>query len=146
MDIVIDIDQRCSLWKGNSDISGVIEQVLAYLDIKEAEVSVVLADDNFVQGLNREYRGKDKPTNVLSFPQDPPMLGDIVLAFETIEREASEQNKDFAAHLTHLLVHGVLHLLGYDHEDDQEASEMEGLEIEILQKMGINNPYEDDTV
>ncbi len=74
------------------------------------------------------------------------MLGDIVLAFETIAREAVEQNKDFSAHLTHLLVHGTLHLLGYDHENDQEAQEMEGLEIEILKKMGINNPYEDYTV
>lgn len=146
MDIVIDIDKRCSSWNDHENVSSVIEQTLEHMSVAEAEVSVVLADNDFVQNLNREYRGKDKPTNVLSFPQDPPMLGDIVLAFETIAREAVEQNKDFSAHLTHLLVHGTLHLLGYDHENDQEAQEMEGLEIEILKKMGINNPYEDYTV
>ncbi len=140
MTITIDIDKQCSLWK-DEDIEGVIERTLAFMEIYEAEVSVVLADDTFVQNLNREYRNKDKPTNVLSFPQDAPMLGDIVLAYETIAHEASDQDKAFSDHLSHLLVHGTLHLLGYDHETDEEAEEMEGLEIEILGEMGVKNPY-----
>jgi probable rRNA maturation factor len=109
----------------------------------DTEVSIVLTDDTNIQTLNRDYRGKDKPTNVLSFPQDdaPGMLGDIVLAHETILREAEEQDKDFDSHLKHLVVHGCLHLLGYDHENDEDAEEMEALEVAILQKIGVKNPY-----
>lgn len=120
---------------------------------REAEVSIVLADDDFIQDLNREYRSKDKPTNVLSFPQcdfnsgipteNPLFFGDIILAYETIEREAVEQEKSFADHLSHLIVHGTLHLLGYDHIEDEEAEQMEALEITILRGMGIENPYKD---
>lgn len=120
------------------------------------EITVVLADDAFIQELNRDYLGKDKPTNVLSFPavadlektgrnlvkgQRDFYLGDIVLAVETIEREAAEQGKTIEAHLTHLLVHGTLHLLGHDHEDDSEAILMERIEIKILKKLGVRNPY-----
>lgn len=106
------------------------------------EVSVLLTSDDEVQILNRDYRDKDKPTNVLSFPQDEPsMLGDIVMALETIEREAAEQDKPLEDHVRHLLVHGALHLLGYDHIEDEQAEEMEALEVEILAQMNIKNPY-----
>jgi probable rRNA maturation factor len=109
---------------------------------KKFEISVVLADDAFVKELNKQYRGKDKPTNVLSFPSDlAGELGDIVFAFETIEKEAKEQQKTFRNHTAHLLVHGFLHLLGHDHMDEKEARIMENKEIKILKKLGINNPY-----
>ena len=107
---------------------------------KKGEITVVLADDAFVKNLNRDFRGKNKPTNVLSFPGDGH-LGDIVLAFETIEREASEQGKSFKAHAQHLLVHGTLHLLGHDHMKDEEARHMEETEVKILKKLGVANPY-----
>ncbi|HYG89032.1 MAG TPA: rRNA maturation RNase YbeY [Azospirillum sp.] len=116
-----------------------------------AELSVVLSDDALVQTLNRDYRGKDKPTNVLSFaltetdsPEAeaaPTLLGDVVLAWETVAREAQEQGKPLSDHLCHLVVHGVLHLLGYDHEVDAEAEEMERLEVEVLSTLGISDPY-----
>lgn len=107
------------------------------------EVSIVLTDDAHIQALNRDYRGKDKPTNVLSFPQDEPsLLGDVIIAYETIAREAEEQNKSFSDHFTHMLVHGTLHLLGYDHEAEAEAEEMEALEVAILSDIGVKNPYE----
>ncbi|MCB1531359.1 MAG: rRNA maturation RNase YbeY [Alphaproteobacteria bacterium] len=108
------------------------------------ELSIALSNDVLIQELNKNYRDKDKPTNVLSFPQDDDFsLGDIVLALETIQREAGEQNKHFEDHLSHLVIHGTLHLLGYDHEDDAQAEEMEALEIELLQRIGIENPYLD---
>lgn len=106
------------------------------------EVSIVLSNDQFVKSLNKQYRFKDKPTNVLSFPAgDETMLGDIVLAFETIQKEADSQDKNFQDHCSHLIVHGTLHLLGYDHIEEDEAEEMENLEIEILSELEINNPY-----
>jgi len=123
--------------------------------ISETELSIVLSNDQDVQALNSEYRGKDKPTNVLSFStlDDPAeeklalqrgvlSLGDIVLSRETLIREAKEQSKRLEDHFTHLLVHGVLHLLGYDHLSEDEALEMEGLEVEILNRLGVKNPYE----
>jgi probable rRNA maturation factor len=114
--------------------------------------AVVLADDALVRELNRRFRGKDEPTNVLSFPGDDVAtptgtpgtareLGDVVLAYETIAREADEQSKPLVDHLAHLVVHGVLHLLGFDHETDREAARMEGLEIGILAGLGIADPY-----
>jgi probable rRNA maturation factor len=119
------------------------------------EVSVLLTGDAFIQQLNKEYRGQDKPTNVLSFQSEElkagqyddveefVMLGDIAIALETIVAEANEQQKDLKHHLCHMTVHGALHLLGYDHIDDNEAEVMEGLEAKILADMGIDNPYED---
>lgn len=139
----INIDVRCDAWP---DMNARIERAaLAALEGAKhgGELSIVLADDAFIQQLNKQYRSKDKPTNVLSFPQDhPDMLGDIILAHETIATEANDQNKSFENHVTHLIVHGVLHLLGLDHEDDKEADEMEALEIKILLHLGIKNPYE----
>ncbi len=123
--------------------------VASVLDLKTTEVSLVLADDDFVHGLNKQYRGKDKPTNVLSFPSpeeyqdmDVWLAGDIVVALETLQRESEEQNKPLEAHFVHLLVHGCLHLKGYDHISDEEADVMEALEINILNQLGYKNPYQ----
>ena len=115
-----------------------------------AEVSVVLTDDAEQRELNRQWRGIDKSTNVLSFPQLEPfapvagLVGDIILAEETVRREAEEMGITFLAHFTHLVVHGFLHLLGYDHIEDEDAEEMEGLETEILAGLGIADPYADE--
>jgi probable rRNA maturation factor len=116
-------------------------------------VGVVLTDDAEQRDLNRTWRGKDSPTNVLAFAladldEKPPsgapvLLGDVVLAFETVAREAAEQRKPLGDHLTHLVVHGVLHLLGFDHESDAEAELMEARETEILSRLGVPAPYAD---
>jgi probable rRNA maturation factor len=106
------------------------------------ELSVLFTDDAPVQRLNAQFRGKDRPTNVLSFPQaNGPLLGDIVLAWETVRDEAALAEKPLEAHMAHLIVHGFLHLLGYDHETDGEAEEMEALERAALRRMGIADPY-----
>lgn len=115
-----------------------------------AEAAVVLADDAFVRDLNRRFRGRDRPTNVLSFGDSklplaagqPRLLGDVVLARETVLREALAAGKRPVEHLTHLVVHGMLHLLGHRHEAAQEAREMEVLEVSILSRLGVPNPYE----
>jgi probable rRNA maturation factor len=117
------------------------------------EVAIVLADASLQRGLNRDYRGVDTPTNVLAFPAwepgtrvpigAPVLLGDVVLALEIVAREASEQNKPIADHLRHLVVHGVLHLLGYDHMTPTEALMMEELERSILADLGVSDPYRD---
>ncbi|WP_340116463.1 rRNA maturation RNase YbeY [Pelagibius sp. 7325] len=118
------------------------------------EVSLVFTDDAEQRVLNRDYRHKDSTTNVLSFPNmdddlvpagEPRLLGDVVLARETVAREAAEQGKSLADHTTHLLVHGVLHLLGHDHQDTEEAAVMEALERHILAGLGIADPYETAT-
>ncbi len=127
----------------------VAAQVLEGFDEGEAfEVSLVLADDALLQQLNRNYRQKDQPTNVLSFSADmprragePQLLGDVILSYSTCWREAQAQGKSLADHFTHLLVHGLLHLLGFDHETEAEAVEMESLEREILADFGIADPY-----
>lgn len=118
-----------------------------------AELSLVFSNDARVRELNADYRGKPAPTNVLSFPSSMPgdvpaghvrLLGDVVVAFETINREASEQGKTFENHLCHLIVHGVLHLLGYDHEIDSSADKMEALEVAALAQISVPNPYKCD--
>ena len=111
------------------------------------EASIVLADDALVRTLNRTYRRQDRPTNVLSFANGDPsragavLLGDVVLARETVVREAEDQGKPLAAHLSHLVVHGVLHLLGFDHERNSDAERMEALEVSILADLGFADPY-----
>jgi len=109
--------------------------------VPAGDLCVVLADDELQRQLNRDYRGRDKPTNVLSFDGAPAALGDVVLALETVAAEAQQQGKRLADHVAHLVVHGVLHLMGYDHEKQSEASRMERLEIEILDRLGVANPY-----
>jgi len=107
-------------------------------------VAVLLTDDETVQDLNQRFRGKDYPTNVLSFPapQNPEQhLGDVALAYGVCAREAAEQGKTLAAHLQHLVAHGVLHLVGFDHETDQEAALMEARERDILRTLGVADPY-----
>ena len=110
-----------------------------------AELSVLLCDDARMREINRQWRGIDKPTNVLSFPQALPgggnPLGDIAVAHETVAREASEEGKSFEDHYSHMIVHGFLHLLGFDHENDADAGEMEGRERQILARLGIADPY-----
>ena len=115
-----------------------------------SEVSLVFTDDASIRELNRDWRDKDKPTNVLSFPgSDPdgevygPLLGDIVLAYETVRREADDMGIEFDDHLTHLVVHGILHLFDYDHQDEDEAEAMEQLERATLAELNIADPYQD---
>jgi probable rRNA maturation factor len=111
-----------------------------------AELAVVLTDDSAIRLLNRAWRGVDAPTNVLSFPtkragNDPPLIGDIVLAYETIAGEARAEHKPFAHHVAHLAVHGFLHLLGYDHVRDEDAELMEQVELDVLRRLAIPDPY-----
>lgn len=119
-----------------SGISSVLSQTI------DGELSIACVDDDAIHTLNKTYRGKDKPTNVLSFPSDPPLLGDIVLAYGVIKQESDTRRIAFEDHVTHLIIHGFLHLLGYDHQNDEDAAGMEHLEIEALKKLGIDNPYE----
>jgi len=134
----------------------VIETTLRHLDVKQdCEIGIACVDLDQSQQLNLEYRRKDKPTNVLSFPSEIPEeilpmlaarpLGDLVICIPVVLQEAAEQQKVPVEHFTHMLVHGTLHLLGYDHEiSDEDADEMEALEIEILAKLGLNNPYQEE--
>ena len=116
-------------------------------DFPETEMTIRIVDEEESQTLNREYRGKDYPTNVLSFPFEVPegielpLLGDLVICRQVMEREAKEQQISLASHWAHLAVHGTLHLLGYDHIEEAEAEEMEGLETKIMQELGFEDPY-----
>lgn len=132
-----------------SDFNVIIKDVIEFsskelsFSLEGKEVSFLLTNDDEVHKLNKEFRGKDKPTNVLSFEtEDEEMLGDIVISIDTVLRECEEQKKEFKNHFIHLIIHGFLHLLGYDHLDDKEADEMEKLEIDIMEKMGLESPYE----
>lgn len=134
-------------------IKKVVETSLRHIGTQsDCEIGIACVDDNESHKLNLEYRQKDKPTNVLSFPSDLPdemaefldafPIGDLVICIPVVLQEANEQGKTPLAHFTHMLVHGTLHLMGYDHETSEEdAEEMEGIEIEILTKLGFDNPY-----
>lgn len=117
--------------------------------LSKPEITIRIVSAQESQELNSTYRGKDKPTNVLSFPfeqppgLDLPILGDLVVCHDVVEQEANEQQKPIVAHWAHMLVHGTLHLLGYDHINDEEAEQMESLEVEILDNLGIDDPYND---
>lgn len=130
-----------------------IEEFSAWLETAvtpfqaQAEVTIRIVDTTESHQLNLEYRGKDKPTNVLSFPFEAPpgieldLLGDLIICRQVVEQEAVEQDKPLKAHWAHMVVHGSLHLLGYDHIEDDEAEEMESLETELMQKLGFEDPY-----
>jgi len=147
-------------WQTEPDAEAVIHRAIdvaaeiADADVGEAEIAVMLTDDSGIQTLNSNWRGIDKPTNVLSFPalqptgsgaadDAPRMLGDIAIAYQTTRKEADDEQKPFDHHLSHLAVHGFLHLIGYDHEKDDDAEAMESLEAEILAQLGIPDPYAD---
>jgi probable rRNA maturation factor len=147
-------------WQAEAGAEAVIQRAVAAAaeiadaDVGEAELAVMLTDDAGIRTLNLNWRGIDKPTNVLSFPALPPtgavgpddaprMLGDIAIAYQTTRKEADDEQKQFDHHLSHLAVHGFLHLIGYDHEKDDDAEAMEGLETEILAQLGIPDPYAD---
>ena len=155
----IDVNVESPLWQAQPGAEAAVRRALgvaaAMVSTRPAELAIVLTDDSAVRALNREWRGIDKPTNVLSFPargpqalaaesahSAPPMLlGDIVIAFETTAQEARTESKRFEDHLAHLAVHGYLHLLGHEHEDDGDAEAMEGLERAILARLSIPDPY-----
>ncbi len=151
----IGVDYRCPRWRARygAIADTVTRAALAVLadqgmgQDEAYEISIVLADDAFVRDLNRQYRNIDRPTNVLSFPADdddglgPCLLGDVLLAYETVQREADAAGKPMLDHVSHLIIHGALHLLGFDHEDEQEAIEMEAIETAILARLGVADPY-----
>ena len=146
IDMVIESDR----WRRCDDAATVgrraVMKAAAVLSTERAELAIVLTDDTAIRALNRAWRGVDKATNVLSFPtqrsgETPPLLGDIVLAYETIAREARSERKPFAHHVAHLAVHGFLHLLGYDHERRADAEAMEEAERDILRRLAIPDPY-----
>jgi probable rRNA maturation factor len=148
------------LWKAHRGLKTVLRRAVAEAAASAAttggELAIVLTDDSAIRALNRQWRGKDAPTNVLSFPVQggfpaagpagkgrgaPCLLGDIVIAYETTAREARAAHLRFGHHLAHLAVHGFLHLVGHDHETDTEAEAMEALEIAVLARLDVPNPY-----
>ena len=168
-DVTVDVvaeDPRWADVEGAADLTGQLADVARAALAgaggrwrgRAVEMGVVLADDALVQRLNRDYRGKDRSTNVLSFaladdadhaagetadPGPPLMLGEVYLAYETVAAEAAEQNKTILDHTRHLVVHGVLHLIGYDHQEKAEAETMERLEAAVLDRFGVADPYAD---
>jgi probable rRNA maturation factor len=144
----VEIMVSSPLWqaepRAEETVRAAIAAAAAMLSTAPGEVSIVLTDDSDMQGLNRQWRGIDKPTNVLSFPAPQgasAMLGDIVIAYETLKRECEDESRPFLHHLAHLTVHGFLHLAGYDHETDSEADAMEALESKIMARMNMPDPY-----
>ena len=148
----IDLRIESPLWGGQplaeKTVRNSVLAAAAALSTAGGEVSIVLTDDSAIRSLNRNWRGIDKPTNVLSFPASGPdtgegvrLLGDIVIAFETLERESADEHRNFLHHLAHLAVHGFLHLNGYDHQTDTQAEAMEGLESKIMMHLNMPDPY-----
>jgi probable rRNA maturation factor len=147
VDITIEAGDWHKIPGAEAAVRRAVDKALADAGPSACEISILLSDDASIRTLNRTWRGKDTATNVLSFPaadpdQDGPrLLGDVVLAFETIAREAAAEGKPVEDHLSHLAVHGVLHLLGFDHERDEDAEAMEARERTILARLGISDPY-----
>ncbi len=142
----VDILANSSLWRGHEELLSKALAVAAQAEGKSGTVSLLLGDDASIAELNQQFRGKAGPTNVLSFPpapgtNEPGFLGDIALAAETIVEQAQFQGKRFENHAAHLVVHGFLHLIGYDHEKSADAEAMEARERTILASLGIEDPY-----
>jgi probable rRNA maturation factor len=153
----IDVIVESPLWKAQRGFKAVLQRAIgeaaAMAATSGGELAIVLTDDSAIRALNRDWRGKDKPTNVLSFPAPAPsrtlpgkpggvrLIGDIVIAYETVEHEARADQRPFRHHLAHLAVHGFLHLVGHDHAAEAEADAMEALEIAVLARLDIPNPY-----
>ncbi|WP_295733028.1 rRNA maturation RNase YbeY [uncultured Bartonella sp.] len=157
MTVRYDIAINADGWQSEDSLRMLVDRVLEAtlhgleFDDVDSELSLVFTDDANIRTINAKWRQIDKATNVLSFPAFPiqpgqrpgPILGDIVIARETVQHEAQEENKSFDDHLSHLIVHGLLHLTGYDHQNDDEAEQMESLERKILASLGISDPYND---
>jgi probable rRNA maturation factor len=157
--LTVEVAMPCPAWQRDCPDGAALAGDAARLTLRVCQapsaaiVDITLTDDAAQRTLNRTWRGKDAPTNVLAFAAGDPalprpagaplLLGDVVLAFETVRREAAEQNKPLADHLRHLVVHGVLHLLGYDHEQPADGAAMEAREIAILAELGVPDPYRD---
>lgn len=157
--LAVEVTIPCPLWERARADAAALAETAAHLTLLQSHaaptsvVDVTLTDDAAQRALNHTWRGKDASTNVLAFPAADPaipppggaplLLGDVVLAYETVAREAAEQHKPLADHLRHLVVHGVLHLLGYDHTQPADAAAMEAREIAILAELGVPNPYRD---
>lgn len=158
IDLQLDLQIACSTDYGSSTDLPTEEQLNKWANAalvtrtehEEPELTIRIVDEAESQELNGEYRGKDKPTNVLSFPFEAPahvpipLLGDLIVCRQVVEREAIEQGKPLIAHWAHMIVHGCLHLLGYDHIKDEEAEEMEGIERIVMAELGFEDPYKDD--
>ena len=146
IDVLVDSDLWQEPGKARSIVRRAVAQAAAAASTTGTELAIVLTDDSAIRQLNRLWRGIDAATNVLSFPSkqaadEPAHLGDIVLAYQTIAREARAEGKMFAHHLAHLAVHGLLHLTGYDHDKDTDAEAMEQTERKILRRLNIPDPY-----
>jgi probable rRNA maturation factor len=155
--ISIEVLVQSPKWKAEPRAAAIVRKAIRTAAIAastpRAELAIVLTDDSAIKALNRDWRGQDKPTNVLSFPAANPRgpkrassatflsLGDVVIAFETTAREARADRKALKHHLAHLAVHGFLHLIGYDHDKDRDARKMESLEVAILAGLGVADPY-----
>jgi probable rRNA maturation factor len=146
----IDVVVESGLWKKSDGVKSAARRAVTkaadVLSTPRSELAIVLTDDSTIRLLNRDWRGVDAPTNVLSFPSGcgggtPPFIGDIVLAYETIATEAAAERKPLAHHIAHLAVHGFLHLLGYDHVREKDAQAMEATERDILRRLRIPDPY-----
>jgi probable rRNA maturation factor len=136
-------------WKNHPNLSALIdiaiERTLIFTqNTHYKEISIYLTSNKIIKSLNNKYRGINKPTNILSFQSEEPHLGDLILSYEYINQELEVYKKEFDAHISHLIIHGLLHLLGINHDDDKDAKAMEEIEIKILKELGYNNPYEID--
>jgi probable rRNA maturation factor len=156
---VVDIVVDSPLWNAHRGVKPALRRAIAMaaamVSTTDGELAIVLTDDSAIRALNRHWRGKDEPTNVLSFPTSiplsppqagkdgkaPRLFGDIVIAYETTAREAKAEHKPLPDHLAHLAVHGFLHLVGYDHVAEEEAAAMEALEIAVLARLDVLDPY-----
>ncbi len=154
MGLNVDIVVNAPSWEMLADLEGFASRVVQETQAlararvsKDCELCICFCDDAEIRNLNAHWRGQDKPTNVLSFPTPGALakkylLGDIVIAFETVAREAKEQDKTLSDHTAHMIIHGFLHLIGYDHETSDEAEVMEALERRVARALGINDPFE----